>query len=129
LVSSLSLPLDGGPDVRGALNLYAGEPKAFTAELQHQAQALAAEACRALRLAVRLTNQVQLTHNLETAMASRSVIDQALGIIMGQNRCAAADAFDILRRASNRGGGEDSVVATGHQATSALCASGSRRSM
>lgn len=34
-------------------------------------------------------------------MASRSVIDQALGIIMGQNRCTATDAFDILRAASN----------------------------
>jgi GAF domain-containing protein len=101
LVSSLSLALDGGPDARGALNLYAGQPNVFTAELQHQAETLAAEACRALRLAARLTNQVQLTHNLETAMASRSVIDQALGIIMGQNRCTTADAFDILRRASN----------------------------
>lgn len=101
LVSSLSLPLDCGPDVRGALNFYAGEPEVFNAELRHQAEAVAAEACRALRLAVRLTNHVQLTRNLEAAMASRSVIDQALGIIMGQNRCTATDAFEILRRASN----------------------------
>jgi AmiR/NasT family two-component response regulator len=28
------------------------------------------------------------------------VIDQAIGIIMAQNRCSADDAFQILRRAS-----------------------------
>jgi GAF domain-containing protein len=101
IVSALSLALDGGPGLRGALNFYAGQPGVFGTERQHQAEALAAEACRALRLAVRLTDQVQLTRNLETAMASRSVIDQALGIIMGQNRCTDTDAFEILRRASN----------------------------
>jgi AmiR/NasT family two-component response regulator len=41
-----------------------------------------------------------LTRHLETALASRTVIDQAIGIIMGQNRCTAA-AFEILRRASH----------------------------
>ncbi|MCA1569653.1 MAG: GAF and ANTAR domain-containing protein [Chloroflexi bacterium] len=101
MVSSLSLALDCSPSVRGALNFYAAEPEVFGTEQQQQGETLAAEACRALRLAGRLTDQVQLTHHLETAMASRSVIDQALGIIMGQNRCAAADAFEILRRASN----------------------------
>jgi AmiR/NasT family two-component response regulator len=50
---------------------------------------------------VRLTDQVELTHQLETTLASRTVIDQAIGIIMGQNRCPAADAFEILRRASH----------------------------
>ncbi|HEX4102764.1 MAG TPA: ANTAR domain-containing protein [Pseudonocardiaceae bacterium] len=44
---------------------------------------------------------MQLTQHLETAMASRSVIDQAIGIIMGQNRCPATDGFEILRAASN----------------------------
>lgn len=32
---------------------------------------------------------------------SRSIIDQAIGIIMGQNRCPATDAFEIRRAASN----------------------------
>jgi AmiR/NasT family two-component response regulator len=41
-----------------------------------------------------------LTRHLETALASRAVIDQAIGIIMGQNRCTAA-ALEILRRASH----------------------------
>lgn len=31
---------------------------------------------------------------------SSSVIDQAVGILMGQQRCNAATAFDLLRQAS-----------------------------
>ena len=33
-------------------------------------------------------------------MASRTIIDQAIGILMGQQRCNAAQAFAILRTAS-----------------------------
>ncbi len=73
----------------------------FTAARRTHAEGFGAEASRALRLAVRLSDQVQLTSQLETAMASRSVIDQAIGIIMGQNRCSPTEAFEILRRASN----------------------------
>jgi GAF domain-containing protein len=99
--SALSIPICAGPGVRGALNLYATQTNVFNANQRARAEALGTEASRTLRLALRVTDQVRLTHNLETAMASRSVIDQALGIIMGQNRCTATDAFDILRAASN----------------------------
>jgi hypothetical protein len=33
-------------------------------------------------------------------MVSSSIIDQAIGILMAQQRCTAAIAFDLLRRAS-----------------------------
>jgi AmiR/NasT family two-component response regulator len=33
-------------------------------------------------------------------LASRAVIDQAVGIIMGQNRCTADEAFEVLRSIS-----------------------------
>ncbi|MGH3799727.1 MAG: GAF and ANTAR domain-containing protein [Pseudonocardiaceae bacterium] len=101
IASALSIPLTGGPGVRGALNFYAQQPGVFTTERQQRAERLGEEASRALRLAVRLTAQVELTHQLEAALASRTIIDQAIGIIMGQNRCTATDAFEILRRASN----------------------------
>jgi GAF domain-containing protein len=101
IASALSIPLAGGAGVRGALNLYSDQPAAFTTEEQQRAEGLGEEASRALRLAVRLTDQVELTRHLETALASRAVIDQAIGIIMGQNRCTAAAAFEIIRRASH----------------------------
>jgi AmiR/NasT family two-component response regulator len=34
-------------------------------------------------------------------MENRTVIDLAIGVIMGQNRCSPEDAFEILKRASN----------------------------
>lgn len=33
-------------------------------------------------------------------MQSRAVIDQAIGVIMGQQRCTAEEAFELLRTAS-----------------------------
>jgi len=44
--------------------------------------------------------QAQTQSQLAEAMVSSSVIDQAIGILMAQQRCTAADAFDLLRQAS-----------------------------
>lgn len=101
VVSALAVALDAGPDAGGALNLYATQAGVFTPARQEAAQVLAEEVSRALRLAVRLTDQVRLTRHLETAMASRSIIDQAIGVIMAQDRCTPTEAFEVLRRASN----------------------------
>jgi len=99
--SVLSIPLVISPGVYGALNLYSGLPGIFTGQQRAQAEGFAGEATRALHLAWRLADQVELTHHLETALSSRGFIDQALGIIMSQNRCTAEEAFDILRAASS----------------------------
>ncbi|MDQ2791251.1 MAG: antitermination regulator [Pseudonocardiales bacterium] len=99
--SVLSLPLLISPGVYGALNLYSRQPGIFTAEQRARAEGFAGEATRALHLAWRLADQVELTHHLETALTSRGIIDQALGIIMSQNRCTADEAFDVLRAASS----------------------------
>jgi AmiR/NasT family two-component response regulator len=54
-------------------------------------------------LAVRIASAVQLAQDLEEAMKSRTAIDLAVGIIMGQQRCSQDEAFAILTRAaSNR---------------------------
>jgi GAF domain-containing protein len=99
--SVLSLPLLINTGEYGALNFYAAQAGVFSAEELRRAEGFAAEAARALHLAWRLADQVELTHNLEAALGSRSIIDQALGIIMGQNRCTADEAFEILRAASS----------------------------
>ena len=98
--SSLSLPLRTNGDVIGALNIYAGTPHAFGPQEQRAACRFADEASRALALAVRIADRTEMSDHLQTALVSRAVIDQALGIIMGQNRCTADEAFDVLRRTS-----------------------------
>lgn len=100
LRSALSLPLDGGHHAVGALNLYSDRPRTFGRAEQEVARRFAGEASRALKLALRLTQHAEVNAQLEKALESRTIIDQAMGIIMGQNRCSADEAFAILRNAS-----------------------------
>jgi hypothetical protein len=51
-------------------------------------------------IAGRLASYAALTEQLRSSLASRAVIDQALGVIMAQERCPQARAFAILRAAS-----------------------------
>lgn len=99
--SVLSTPLSIGAGESGALNLYSPLNEVFGPDQQRRAETFAAEASRALRLAERLADQAELGENLKAALASRSIIDQALGVIIAQNRCTADEAFDILRSASS----------------------------
>jgi len=98
--SSLSLPLEGGDTAVGALNLYSGQAYWFGPKQRAQAMRFAAEASRGLHLMVRVAHHVEITDQLRAALTSRTVIDQAIGIIMGQNRCDAEAAFAVLRTAS-----------------------------
>jgi len=95
-----SQPLDGGSHAVGALNLYSTRGGAFGEQEQAEARRFANEVSRALSLAVRLIEQDEQNAQLRTALVSRAVIDQAMGVIMGQNRCTAEEAFVVLRQAS-----------------------------
>jgi AmiR/NasT family two-component response regulator len=49
---------------------------------------------------------------LEEALNSRSVIDQALGILIGRHHLTASEAFDLLRRQSQNNNRKLRDVAT-----------------
>jgi hypothetical protein len=83
-----------------ALNLYSREVDAFDGGLMKRAQILAGETTRGLRIALRIADQRAVNDQLQAALVSRSTIDQALGVIMGQNRCTREEAFAVLRKAS-----------------------------
>ncbi|MGN9777188.1 GAF and ANTAR domain-containing protein [Micromonospora sp. H33] len=100
IVSSLSLPMTVDRETVGALNLYATLPGAFTEGARQHAVAFTAQAAAALAIILRQADQALLHQQLTDAMASRSVIDQALGVLMGQQRCTATEAFALLRQAS-----------------------------
>jgi hypothetical protein len=86
--------------VLGAFNLYAAEPDGYDPDTLNRLRVFAGTAGGAVGIAVKQADQVRLSNDLRTALASRTVIDQALGIVMAQQRCTADQAFDILRRAS-----------------------------
>lgn len=109
--SALAFPLDGGDQAIGALNLYATRPHAFGHDEQAGGRRFAGEASRALSLAVRLAGDGELTAQLRTSLTSRTVIDQAIGIVMSQNRCGADQALVVLRDASQHRNVELRVVA------------------
>ena len=98
--SCLALPLRSEGRRIGALNLYARDASAFGAAEARRAADFADNASGALTLAIRLTSDAALIEQLRASMASRTVIDQALGIIMAREQCTQARAFAILRSAS-----------------------------
>lgn len=98
--SSLSLPIADGTETVGALNLYAGPPNGFDPADLTLLRSLAAQATGAIVLAERLAQTREFAEQMRTAMQSRTVIDQALGMVMLQRRCSADVAFGILRSAS-----------------------------
>lgn len=100
VLSSLSVPLPMQTDVIGALNCYSRTPSAFAPEAIEIAQELAGHVAVAVANAVAYTDAETSTRQMRTALDSRAVIDQAMGVIMAGNRCDADAAFAILTRAS-----------------------------
>jgi GAF domain-containing protein len=98
--SSFSQPLDAQGKVVGALNLYSQQPEFFGAGQRRQAARFAENASIAVGIAAQMAQQTVLTEQLRASLASRAVIDQAIGIVMAEQRCAPEEAFAILRGAS-----------------------------
>ena len=77
----------------GALNLYSRRPGAFTEISEMAGWLLASHAAVAFSSA--------RTHaQLEQAVATRHVIGEAMGILMGSHHLTEEQAFDVLRRFS-----------------------------
>jgi len=96
--SSLSLPLFVDDAAVGALNLYDRHgPDGFDADGQKRAQVFAAQAATALALDHQLRRHERTSDQVAAALRSRATIDQALGILMAQEKCDADTAFNLLR--------------------------------
>lgn len=99
--SLMGVPLELEGEAKAALNFFAPEPDAFTPDAAARANAYAAQASKAMILAMRVASHLETASNLKAAMESRTAIDVAVGIVMAQNRCSQDEAFGILSRASN----------------------------
>jgi GAF domain-containing protein len=101
MCSVLALPLvPPRQEVAGVLNMYCDRKHAFTPQVRERAAVFAGHASGALGVALKFAGQLQFSADLQTAISSRTVIDQALGIVMSQESCSAERAFEILTRAS-----------------------------
>jgi len=101
--SSLSVPVPviGAGGARAALNFYSSVASGFDHSAVDRALEMANRAVRSIAIVSRLVEQEQHVEQMRTALGSRSVIDQALGIIMSQSKVDADEAFVVLRRASH----------------------------
>jgi len=97
----LAYPLEVAGQVVGVLNLYAHEPNLFPDRVQRIAKQFVDPAALLLSGVLQRLGQADLIAHLNAALASRAVIDQAIGIIMATRACGASEAFAVLRRISN----------------------------
>jgi GAF domain-containing protein len=98
--SSVSIPLVVEEKPVGALNIYTDTERQFSENDISNVRAFADQASASLTLVFRHSEQLELEEQLRNALSTRAVIDQALGIIMAQQRCNSTEAFAVLRKTS-----------------------------
>jgi len=100
--SVLAVPFElSGDDAKAGLNLYSDRAGAFDANAVEHAVSYVSQASKGMRLAVRLAQHSDTAADLNAALDSRTVIDTAVGIIIGQNRCSQEEAIGLLKSASS----------------------------
>ena len=100
--SSLSVPVPVQREISAALNMYSVDEEAFDQAAEDLASTFAAYAGVAIANMHLYQAQVEVAGQLQAAMDSRSVIEQAKGIVMAQRRCTAEQAFAFLAAQSQR---------------------------
>jgi GAF domain-containing protein/PAS domain-containing protein len=100
--SVLAVPLTEDGTAVGAVNVYSGQPDAFGDVGRRIAELVAAAVAGILQTVAEREAMQKLAANLERALESRAVIDQAKGMIMMRLGVDADDAFARLADVSNR---------------------------
>ena len=98
--SALSLPLLLPDRVVGAINVYAYGKNVFDEHAAEFGELFAKPAAVAVYNAQILADALALSVQLQTALSTRPVIDQAIGLIRGRTGRNAEDAFAQLRAIS-----------------------------
>ena len=101
-LSSLSIPLliDEAEQVSGALNVYAREPGAFDEDSRAVGARFGPYAAVAVSNLYAYQRARDMADNLQIAIESRAVIDQAKGVLMERYRLTADQAFQLMAQAS-----------------------------
>ena len=101
-VGVLSTPMSVHQIRMGSLNLYSRTQDRFSASEERAAQTFADQASVVLSNASAFATAGMVNDQLREALASRDVIGQAKGMLMEREGCSPDEAFDMLRRASQR---------------------------
>ncbi|MDR6636888.1 ANTAR domain-containing protein [Paenarthrobacter nitroguajacolicus] len=98
--SVVVVPLWAGEQGDAVLSACSGRPNEFSDDEILTLERFGAEISRRLRPALRVAALAETLQDLYAAIANRTPIDVAVGIVMAQNRCDQGAAMDIIRRAS-----------------------------
>jgi GAF domain-containing protein len=102
LGSTLSVPLVVGGDGLGALNIYCRREYGFPPEDERLAAMLGSCASVALANARTYWRAARLADQLQQALSTHGVIEQATGILIAQHGCSADHAIHMLTAAAQR---------------------------
>jgi GAF domain-containing protein len=102
VLSSMSVPLaiDSDEQLTGALNVYARRPHAFGEDSRTAATRFGPYAAVAAGNLHAYLSARDRADNLQAALQSRGVIDQAKGILMDRHKLTADQAFQVLAQMS-----------------------------
>jgi GAF domain-containing protein len=95
--SSVSVPLRINGEAVGALNLHSAKAHGLVNDDFARAHQFADQAAGAVALARRLHDREDNARHLQTALQSRSTIDQAIGVLIAQTGVDPDKAFELLR--------------------------------
>ena len=98
--SVVSLPLVTPEGVVGAMNVYAHAKNVFDERAAELGMIFAAPAAIAVQNAQALAQTRRLAEQLQAALATRGVIDRAVGIMMSRSGGTEAEAMERLRELS-----------------------------
>lgn len=111
VAGEVSIPLlVNGTDI-GTLRIVPEPPRAFSGDELDRIRAFARQAVVALTLLLRQSAHTVLDAELQDALATRALIDQALGVLMHARKISSKQAFEVLRRASQSTNRKVSTVA------------------
>lgn len=100
--SVLAFPLRSPEDVFGAINIYSQKEDAFSDRSVGLAEVFAGRASILLLNATRYEAATRLATQLQEALQSRAVIDQAKGVLVAKDRITPDEAFERLKSLSQR---------------------------
>jgi GAF domain-containing protein len=105
------IPMRLADEIIGALNLYSPKPREWTDEDISVAGVLADLATSYVVNASKLRQQEQLSEQLQEALESRVVIEQAKGITAQQNAITIDHAYEMMRRHARNNNASLRIVA------------------